>query len=87
MRRVIAGPVEIETTPGESAEINIVNSAETQADLKCADIPIEQTPGKLAIRSKDLCPIVRVNSRVMLKLPRNVNLDLEYIAGHVRIAH
>ena len=82
---MIAGPVEIDTTPGESAEINIINSAETQADLNCADIPIEQTPGKLVIRSKDLCPIVRVNSRVMLKLPRNVNLDLEYIAGHVRI--
>jgi hypothetical protein len=82
---MIAGPVEIDTTPGESAEINIVNSAETQADLNCADIPIEQTPGKLVIRSKDLCPIVRVNSRVMLKLPRNVNLNLEFIAGHVRI--
>ena len=81
----IAGPVEIDTTTGESTEINIVNSAETQADLNCSDMPIEQTPRKLVIRSKDLCPIVRVNQRVMLKLPRNVNLDLEYIAGHVRI--
>lgn len=82
---VIAGPVEIETTTDQSAEINIVNSAETQADLKCLDIPIEQTPKKLVIRSKSLCNIVRVNQRVMLKLPRNINLDLKQIAGHVRI--
>jgi hypothetical protein len=82
---MIAGPVEIDTTTGELAEINIVNSAETQADLNCSDIPIEQTPGKLVIHSKSLCNIVRVNQRVMLKLPRKVNLDLEYIAGHVRI--
>ena len=82
---LIAGPVEIETTTGESAEINIVNSAETQADLDCSAIPIEHTPGKLVIRSKSLCNIVRVNQRVMLKLPRTVNLDLESIAGHVRI--
>src|ERR1043165_9211822 len=39
----IAGPVEIETTSGQSAEITIVNSAETQADLNCLDTPIEQT--------------------------------------------
>ena len=37
------------------------------------------------IRSKSLCNIVRVNQRVTLKLPRSVNLDLENIAGHVRI--
>ena len=81
----IAGPVEVDTTTGESAEIKIVNSAATQADLDCSDTPIEQTPGMLVIRSKSLCQIVRVNQRVMLKLPRNINLDLEYIAGDVRI--
>jgi len=82
---VIAGPVEIETISGQSAEVNISNSAETQADLNCSDIPIEQTPQKLVIRSKSLCNVVRVNQRVMLRLPRNVNLDLKQIADHVRI--
>jgi len=81
----IAGPVEIETTSGQSAEITIVNSAETQADLNCLDTPIEQTPEKLVIRDKSLCNIVRVSQRVMLKLPRNVNLHLQTIAGYVRI--
>jgi hypothetical protein len=81
----IAGPVEIETISGQSAEINIVNFAETQADLNCLDTPVEQTPQKLVIHSKSLCNIARVNQRVTLKLPRNVNLDLEQIAGHVRI--
>ena len=82
---MIAGPVEIETISGQSAEINIVNSAETQADLNCLDTPIEQTSQKLVIRSKPLCNNVRANQRVMLRLPRNVNLELETIAGHVRI--
>jgi hypothetical protein len=82
---MIAGPVEIEPTTDQSAEINIVNSAETQADLKCLDSPVEQSPGKLVIRSKPLCKISRVTQLVTLKLPRNVNLDLQNIAGHVRI--
>ena len=82
---MIAGPVEIDTTTGDSTEVNIVNSAATQADLDCLDTPIEQTPGKLVIKSKNLCQIARVNQRVLLKVPRNINLDLEYIAGHVRI--
>jgi hypothetical protein len=81
----VPGSVEIETTSGQSAEIKIVNSAETKADLSCLDTAIEQTPKKLEILNKSLCDIVRVNQRVMLKLPRNVNLDLQSIAGHVRI--
>ena len=59
----IAGPVDIETISGQSAEVNIVNSAETQADLNCLDVPIEQTREKLVIRSKNLCTIARVNQR------------------------
>ena len=81
----IAGPVEIETISGQSAEINIVNSAPTQADLNCLDTPIEQTPRKLVMHSKSLCTISRVSQRVTLKLPRNVNLDLSQIAGHVSV--
>jgi hypothetical protein len=81
----VPGPVEIETTSGQSAEIKIVNSGETQADLNCFETAIEQTPKKLLIRNKSLCKTARVNQRVMLKLPRNVNLELETIAGDVRI--
>ena len=81
----IPGPVEIETTSGQSAEVKIVYSAEIQDDLKCLDIPIEHTSKKLVLQSKNLCEISRVSARVMLKLPRNVNLDLQMIAGHVRI--
>jgi len=82
---VIPGPVEIETISGQSAEIKIVNSAETQADLECLGTPIEQTPDRLFIHSETLCKVSRVTQRVMLKVPRNVNLNLSQIAGHVRI--
>jgi hypothetical protein len=81
----IAGPVEIETIPGQSAEVNIVNFAETQADLDCLDTPIEQTTRKLIIHTKTLCEISRVTQRVTLKLPRNVDLNLEQSAGDVSV--
>ena len=82
---VIPGSIDIETISGQTAEINIVNSAETQADLDCLGTPIEQTAERLVIYSKTLCKVSRVSQRVTLKLPRNVNLDLKQIAGHVRI--
>ena len=82
---MIAGPVEIETTTGDTAEVTIISSAETQADLDCSDTLIERTPQLLVIRSKDLCTVVRVTQRVTLELPRNANLDLKSIAGDVRI--
>src|SRR5690349_18746654 len=81
----IAGSVEIETIDAQTADINIVNSAPTEADLKCLATPIEESPGKLVIRSKTVCQVSRVSQQMTLRLPRNANLDLEMIAGHVRI--
>jgi len=81
----VPGSVEIDTTSGQSAEIKIVNSADTKNDLNCLETAVEQTPKKLEIINKSLCDTVRVNQRVMLKLPRNVNLELQSIAGNVRI--
>ena len=39
----IAGPVEIETTTNDAAEVNVIRSAPTHADLECGKIEIEQT--------------------------------------------
>ena len=81
----IAGPVEIETTNDDTADVSVVRSAPTHADLDCGRIAIEQTTTRLRIRSESICPIVRGRQSVMLKLPRWVDLSLENIAGGVRI--
>jgi hypothetical protein len=81
----IAGPVEIETTNNDTADVNVVRTAPTHADLECGRIAIEQTPTRLRISSESMCPIVRGQQSVALKLPRWVDLSLQNIAGHVRI--
>ena len=81
----IAGPVEIDTTATRSAEVEGVRSAPTQADLDCGAIVFEQIGSTLTIRSEDRCANVRVSHAVTLIVPRDVDLSLRNIAGHVRI--
>lgn len=81
----IAGPVTVETANDDTADVTAMRSAPTHADLACGRIAIEQTAARLTIRSESLCSVVRGQQRVMLKLPRWVDLSLENIAGDVRI--
>jgi len=81
----IAGPVEIETTSNDTAEVNVIRSAPSHADLECGKIVIEQTSTRLRISSEANCSIVRGRQSVTLKLPRRVDLSLQNIAGDVRI--
>jgi DUF4097 and DUF4098 domain-containing protein YvlB len=81
----IAGPVEIETTNDDMADVNVVRSAPTRADLDCGKIVIEQTSTRLRISSESNCPIVRGRQSVTLKLPRRADLSVQTIAGDVRI--
>ena len=87
----IRGSVEIETANIEVAEVHIVRSARSRADLEQHKIDIESTPQSLVIRSEQLQhnsgsgygPDVR--HQVMLKLPRRVELSVRSISGHARI--
>ena len=86
----IAGPVEIETWDGETAEVHIVRSARTREDLDHKKILIEHTPSSLSIftepqPNRDRWDRVNVRQRVTLKLPRRISLKANDIAGHVRI--
>jgi hypothetical protein len=82
----IPGPVEIDTTAGRSADVEVVRTAPTRRDLECGSIVIEQTGSTLTIRSQDKCSIVRGEWTVRLSVPRDVDLSLRNIAGHVRMA-
>jgi hypothetical protein len=82
----IPGFVEFDTTGGRSADVEVVRSAPTRADLDCGSVVIEQTGSTLSIRSQDKCTIVRGEWAVRLRVPHDVDLSLRNIAGHVRIA-
>lgn len=83
----IRGSVEIETANIEVAEVHIVRSARSRADLEQHRIDIESTPQRLVIRGEQQQrtsgPDVR--HQVMLKLPLRVELSVRSISGYARI--
>jgi len=86
---VIAGPVDIETTNGNTAEVHIVRMGETRKDLDCYTVAIDHTPNSLIMRHKQMrtddCQNIRSKQQVTLRLPKNINLKLNAIAGPVKI--
>jgi hypothetical protein len=81
----IAGPVEIKTTRGTRAEVEVFREAPTHEDLQCGAVVMEQTGTTLRIRSEDRCEIVHIIEHVTLSVPADADLSLKSIAGHVRI--
>lgn len=86
---VISGPVEVQTTNSNVAEVHIVRMGETRTDLDCYKIAIEHTPDSLVMRHRqertDECQNIRARQEVTLRLPRNVDLKLNAISGPVKI--
>jgi hypothetical protein len=85
----ISGPVEVENTDSDVAEVHIVRSAQSKSDLVWRKLRIEQTPTGLVIEPEDE-PFrpdhVRVNQHVSLKLPRQTSFTTSSISGSVNIA-
>ncbi|MFY9622113.1 MAG: DUF4097 family beta strand repeat-containing protein [Pyrinomonadaceae bacterium] len=87
----IRGPVEIETADIEVAEVHIVRSAQSRADLGEFKIGIENKPQSLVIAGETrqrnsgsgFGPDVR--HHVMLRLPRRIDLSVRSVSGQVRI--
>lgn len=87
----IRGAVEIETADIGVAEIYIVRSAQSRSDLEQYKIGIENKPQSLTIRGEQR----ERNSgagygpdvlhRVMLRLPRRIDLSVHSVSGQVRI--
>jgi len=84
----ISGPVEIETSQSSMAEVHVICSARSQADLQYHRVIIEHSGNILTVRGEQERGAgrgVQVNHRVMLKLPVNVNLTVNSISGHAII--
>ncbi|MBA3439618.1 MAG: DUF4097 family beta strand repeat protein [Pyrinomonadaceae bacterium] len=86
----ISGSVDIETGNTDQAEVHIIRTARRRSDLEYRRIIVEHTPTNLSVRGeqdRDHRPPrgVEVRQRVILKLPRQVDLSTSSVSGSVRI--
>lgn len=85
----IAGPVEIETYDGQTAEIHVVRSARSAEELQKKKIVVDHTPSSLTIQTEPHrghdWDRANVRQRVTLKMPRRVSLRVNDVAGHVEV--
>jgi len=85
----IAGPVEIETWEGQTAEIHVVRSARTREELEKKKIVVDHTSSSLTIQTEQHhgreWDRANVRQSVTLKLPRRVSLRVNDVAGHVDV--
>jgi len=87
----IRGPVEISNTDSATAEVQIIRSARTRADLEYHKIEVEQTANGLVIRGvqepdQRQRQNIQVNHHVILKLPRRIDLSVKSVSGSIKVA-
>ena len=85
----IAGDVSIETHGGNTVDVHVLRSAETQAELDCYQTVIEHANNSLTIRHEQSkegrCNNIRAGQRVTLRVPRAIDVTLKTIAGMVNV--
>src|SRR5215510_1669342 len=85
----IRGPVEIVTSDTATAEVKIIRTARTRADLEYHKIEVEQTGNSLVVRGvqdpeERRQQNIQVNHHVILKLPRRIDLQVSSISGSLK---
>src|SRR4026207_358193 len=85
----IRGSVEITTSNTATAEVQIIRTARTRADLEYHKIEVQQTSNGLVVRGvQDMeqrgRQNIQVNHHVILKLPRNIDLTVSSISGSLK---
>jgi hypothetical protein len=87
--RNINGPLEIENTNGNTAEVYIVRSARTKADLEYRKVIVENTATSFRVYTEEPPEEVRNNAnvrhRAILKLPRPSELTVKNINGNAHV--
>lgn len=85
----IRGPVEVYNTNSATAEVQIIRTARTRADLEYHKIAVEQTAAGLVVRGiqepNHRGQDVQVNHHVILRVPRRIDLAIKSISGWVRV--
>ena len=89
--QAINGSVEIETVPGGTAEVNVIRSARSRDDLEYRKVVVEHTPTSLIVRGekdgegKWVGRNRDVRQRVVLRIPRQVDLGVSGVNGQVGV--
>jgi hypothetical protein len=87
--RNINGPLEIQTTNGNTVEVYVVRTARTKADLQYRRVIVESTPTSLRVYTEEPPEEARneahVRHRAVLKLPRPSELTVKNINGNTRV--
>ncbi|HEY9284434.1 MAG TPA: hypothetical protein VIP46_13340 [Pyrinomonadaceae bacterium] len=87
----INGRVDIETTGGSTAEVHIVRTARTRADLEHRKVIVEQSGGGLTVRGEKESGVIdhgrrpQVRQQVTLRVPRNIDLTASGINGRTTV--
>jgi hypothetical protein len=83
----INGSVDIKTIDGDTAIVEIERTARSRAELDCNKVVLRQVLGKLLIKSEMGCEniVLQVKHRVLLSLPRYVDLSVNGVSGPVNI--
>ncbi|MEK6289014.1 MAG: hypothetical protein AABO57_25115 [Acidobacteriota bacterium] len=86
----INGTVDIETAPGGTAEVTVIRSARNRADLEYKKVIVEQSASSLVVRGekdrdRSFGRNRDVRQRVMLKLPRHIDLSVSGVNGRVGV--
>lgn len=85
----IRGSVKITNTDSATAEVQIIRTARTRADLEYHKIEVAQTGNTLVVRGVQEPEErgrrnVQVNHQVILKLPRSIDLSVTSVSGSLQ---
>jgi hypothetical protein len=87
----ISGSVVIETSDTSMAEVRVVRTARSRADLAYRNVIVEQQASGLVVRGESeregAVPRGVVRHRVLLKIPRQVSLSVHNIGGAATIGN
>jgi hypothetical protein len=86
----IRGRVEIVNSNNASAEVQIIRTARTRADLEYHKIEVEKVGNSLVVRGvqepeQRRRENVQVNHQVILKLPRGIDLSVSSVSGSIKV--
>jgi hypothetical protein len=83
----INGSVDIKAIDGDTASVEIERTARSRAELDCNKVVSRQASGNLFIKSEAVCEnrVIQVRHRVLLSLPRNVDLTVIGVSGPVNV--
>jgi hypothetical protein len=85
----ISGSVDIKAIDGDTAIVQIERTGRSRAELDCNKVVLEQTSGNLTIQSETVdgqgCENIQVIYRVLLSLPRHVDVSVRGVSGPVNI--